>query len=648
MKAFFAKAERKVLSRIMKKLTGNSLKDKDMKKIYSFALAAVALLSAASCQKELVDNTIENQGGDFTVTAVASVESKTVLVDGVKTFWTPGDKISVFNAEGKSVAFSTNITANAASAKFTNTATFDAPATLYAAYPDRGGVQALADGIINNFRIAGTQTAVAGSFDPTFGSAVGIEGADGKLEFKSIHALIKFTIGGEKAPSKVTFTNGGARNIAGLFTYNTATGKIGQGDGAKAISLVPAAGQNFEVGKTYYIAVISGGNFANMTLDFDGTVVKTVEGAKYADESNGYLLGKIINLGTVSFPAETEKPVESAINVTRVWGHYGATAAWSNTIISSLDNNDRSLAMDDKFIYIPETNKSANIHKFNIADGSYVGTLPKSADMNLGTHYVSCARTVKNAEGKYILLVCNLSLGEGLRIFAYVNGTDAEPVAITTIANSRRWGDKFTVTGTWESGKMWFRSNDDRGMGAYVPLNGTTSTWNWVEAHAVDNGAAFDAGNISEITFVPGTEGFALLNTNSSAGAHVMKGNAHGAYTEVKTYPALAKTFGYNFFDFAGKKFVAWTSIAKGNDKPRLQIVQSDATTAEKMVETFDNLATRLVFEAPLQSADNFDAAAAGGGNTVCDCCVREINGEVYIAAIGQKAGLSLFKVTAK
>ena len=66
------------------------------------------------------------------------------------------------------------------------------------------------------------------------------------------------------------------------------------------------------------------------------------------------------------------------------------------------------------------------------------------------------------------------------------------------------------------------------------------------------------------------------------------------------------------------------------------------------MVETFDNLATRLVFEAPLQSADNFDATAAGGGNTVCDCCVREINGEVYIAAIGQKAGLSLFKVTAK
>ena len=626
-----------------------------MKKIYSFALAAVALISAASCQEELANFEPQTEGGDFTVTAIASAESKTVLVDGVKTYWTPGDKISVFNAEGNSVAFSTDITTNAASAQFTNTAEFVAPENLYAAYPDRGGVQKLVDGVINNFRIAGDQTAVAGSFDPTFGSAVGIEGTDGNLEFKSIHALIKFTIGGENAPSVVTFTNGGARNIAGLFTYNTATGKIGQGDGAKAIKLTPAAGKSFEVGQTYYIAVISGGNFADMTLDFDGTVVKTVAGAKYADETNDYLLGKIINLGTVEFPTETEKPVVSAVNVERVWGYYGATAAWSNSIVSSLDNNDRSLAMDDQFIYIPETNQSANIHKFSIADGSYLGTLPKSADMNLGTHYVSCARTVKNSEGKYILLVCNLSLGEGLRIFAYVNGTDAEPVAITTISNSRRWGDKFTVTGTWENGKMWFRSNDARGMGGYIPLIGATpiidgkgDPWNWVEAHAMDNGAALDASNISEMTFVPGTEGFGLLNTNSETGAHVMSGNAHGAYTEVKVYPALAKTFGYNFFSFAGEKFVAWTSIAKGNDKPRLQIVQSDATTLENMVATFDNLATRLVFEAPLQSENDFEAAAAGGGNTVCDCCVREINGEIYIAAIGQKAGLSVFKMTAK
>ena len=633
-----------------------------MKKIYSFVFAAIAILSAVSCQKEMANEPLDNNGGDFTVTAIASVESKTTLVDGNKTYWTPGDKISLFNAEGEAVAFSTDITEKAASATFTNTAAFKVPETIFAVYPDRGrsnetgSTQKLTDGIINNFRIGSPQTAVAGSFDPTFGSAVGMADENGNLIFKNINSLIKFTIGGNKAPSEVKFTNGGSRYIAGLFTYNTETGAVTNANsGAKEIILKPAEGQTFEVGKTYYIAVIPGGNFANMTLSFDGTVVKTVEGAKYADGTNNYLIGKIINLGTVEFPVQTEEPVVSAIDVTRVWGHYGTDGkAWSNSLVSSLDNNDRSLAMDDQYIYIPETNTSANIHKFSITDGSYLGTLPKSTDMSLGTHYVSCARIVKKTDGSDVLLVCNLSLGESLRIFAYVNGTDKEPVTVTTIPSSRRWGDKFTVTGTWENGLMWFRSNDSRGMVGYAPLQGKypimkneTEPWNFLEAHPVDGGSAFDAGNISEVTWVPGTEGFCLLNTNSESGAHIMKGSS-GSYTEVKTYAALKKTFGYNFFELADEKFVAYVSIAKGNGKPRLQILQSDATTSDNMVATFDNIATRLVYEAPLQDATDMSVEGVGGGNTVCDCCVREINGELYIAAIAQKAGLSLFKVSAK
>ena len=66
------------------------------------------------------------------------------------------------------------------------------------------------------------------------------------------------------------------------------------------------------------------------------------------------------------------------------------------------------------------------------------------------------------------------------------------------------------------------------------------------------------------------------------------------------------------------------------------------------MVTTFDNLATRLVYEAPLQNASDMNTDGVAGGNTVCDCCVREIDGTIYIAAMAQKAGLSLFKVTAK
>lgn len=613
-----------------------------MKKIYSIAFAAVALFSAASCQKEMADPSLSN-GGDFTITATTVADTKTVLDDDANViYWTPGDKISLFNTDGAEVVFSTDITVNSTTAKFTNDTEFNAPDALLAVYPTRTDKETTYDAANNKLKtlhIGGVQTAVAGSFDSRYAIAVGTETEKGKLTFKNIHTLIKFTIGGDKVPGTIKLKNNGARMIVGNFDYDLTNNTANVIEGAGEVTLSGP----FEAGQTYYIAVTPGIFGNGISLLFDSKTVKNT------GETITLLPNKIYNLGILEVPADVEEPVVSAVDVTRVWGYYGESAtAWSNSLVSSLDNNDRSLAMDDQFIYIPETNTSGNIHKFQITDGKYLGTLPKSANMNLGTHYVSCARTVKNANGDYILLVSNLSTGEGLRIFAYVNGTDAEPVTMTTISSGRRWGDKFTVTGTWENGKMWFRSYDSRGMVGYVPLNGTNTTWNWVEAHAVDNGSAFDAGNISEVSWVPGTTGFCILNTNSALGAHVMSGNASGAYSEVKTYPTLAKTFGYNFFEVGDNKFVAWASLKNGNALPRLQIVQSDATTLDKMVETFDNLATRLVYEAPLQNANDMNTAGVGGGNTVCDCCVREINGEIYIAAMAQKAGLSVFKVTAK
>ena len=66
-----------------------------------------------------------------------------------------------------------------------------------------------------------------------------------------------------------------------------------------------------------------------MTLSFDDKVVKNVEGAKYADETNDFLVGKIINLGTVAFPVEKpeEKPAEQLeATLVRAFQSQGATS----------------------------------------------------------------------------------------------------------------------------------------------------------------------------------------------------------------------------------------------------------------------------------------------------------------------------------
>ena len=273
-----------------------------MKRFYSFALAAVAIFSVASCQEELSDASFAGaQYGDFKVTAVISSETRTVLENGVKTYWTPGDRISMFNTEGKSVPFSTDITEKSVYADFTNDSEFNAPSELIAVYPfrvsdtDGSPVQVLEENVISNFRIAGTQTAVAGSFDQAYTGAVGRQRSAGSNEivFTNIHSLIKFTVGGTIAPTTVTLANNGMRMIAGLYHYNITTGEITQGGGATSITL----NGPFEVGETYYIAVIPGVVGNGVSLSFDGEVVKNTGETKTLEQN------MIYNLGTVEVAA---------------------------------------------------------------------------------------------------------------------------------------------------------------------------------------------------------------------------------------------------------------------------------------------------------------------------------------------------------
>ena len=640
-----------------------------MKKIYSFVFAAIAILSAASCQKEIVNvPEADTNAAPFSFVAERDAETKTVLVDGKSTYWTPGDKVSAFNSRGEAVTFDTDITVNSASALF-STEKFALPTdgTIHAIYPAKTDATLGADGVIGILRVSGTQIAVAGSFDPAYAVAYAkgqVTSLDTPpaLKFKNIHSLVKFTIGGDKAPAKVVLTNGGQRNIAGQFTYNTNTGAIGQNPemGAKVITLVPAEGKSFEVGETYYIVVIGGGNFANISLAFDDVEVKKVEGAKYADETNNHLLNKIINFGTVQFPSDEPEPepVESPFNVERVWGYYSTESAawWAGKAdgFSSWYGGDTSLAMDDEYIYIPYGTATAGVYKLSIATGE-ISNIPVGG-VTGGTYPTSCARMVKNSDpningGKDILLLGNLALAnEPLKFYAYVNGTDADPVVAYNLGAARRFGDKFTVSGTWQSGIIWLRSNQAAPLEAVIPItNGALQTW--IDGHRITNS---DDNCISEISWYPVSDktipNYCLMSTTSDKGVHLMTGcSTAGTATEAATFPELAKTWGYQFFEFEGEKFIAWVSLKYGNDKPRLQIIKGDGSTLETLKEALSNLKANMVAEYALSNEDN-DLSVGGKAatKTLADCAVRVINGTVYIAALGEEGGLSLFKLTAK
>ena len=618
-----------------------------MKKIYSFVFAAIAILSAASCQKENITENAVN-AGPFSFTATREVESKTVLVDGKSVEWTVGDNVSAFDAEGNAVSFAGTHTEQTASALF-YTPLYSIPAnyTIHAIYPDRSGVSTLnAEGVINNLRIAGTQTAVAGSFDPNYGVAY----AKGvitdlttppTIQFTNIHTLFKFTIGGETAPETVVLTNGGQRNIAGLFTYNTTTGKIGQGDGAKGITLKPAEGQAFEVGKTYYISAIGGGNFADVTLSFDGTVVKTVEGAKYADETNNFFLNQIINLGTVEFPTVTEEPDTEPADLTaeRIWVKTFAELGLSS-------NGARNCATDGEYVFVPNSAGSpVAVKAFPVNGGEAVNV--NMTGVEGGTHPTSCVRMIKNTDasingGKDILLLTNLGISSTIYLYAYTNGIENAPEKIALLNTWRRQGDKFTVVGSWQDGELRF-PDWNSGANAVVrfPIkNGAINTGHWSSATAWDPSGKFNVtnGGISEFVTYPESNSVALVTStnigtfNTSSDGTTFTASAWG------TDPMLAKTFGYNFFEFDGNKYIAYAKLDSSLTNGSLNIIE-DKGTADTFKSSLE--AHNKHFTAPVLDT----ASSTPAGSSVCDCDIVEVSGNTYAAVLLDNCGLEYFQI---
>lgn len=342
---------------------------------------------------------------------------------------------------------------------------------------------------------------------------------------------------------------------------------------------------------------------------------------------------------------------------TRVWGYYSVPESnWFDGVADNLKGSwyggDTNLAMDDEYIYIPFGTGTPGIYKINIKTQE-ISTLPVDG-ISGGTYPTSCVRIVKNTDssvnnGKDVLLVGNLALAnEPLNFYAYVNGIDNAPVKVYSLNSARRFGDKFSVSGTWQSGIIWLRSNQDSPLEAVIPINnGALQTW--IDAYRITNE---DDECISEISWYPVSDNtkqdYCLMSTTSDIGVHLMKGcSVAGAATEEAVFPELAKTFGYKFFEFGGKKYIAWTSLKYGNSKPRLQVIEGDGSTMESLKDALTNYSERLVAEFALSNADNdFDFAGNPAAKTLCDCDVRVTEDAVYIAALGENCGLSLIKLT--
>lgn len=353
---------------------------------------------------------------------------------------------------------------------------------------------------------------------------------------------------------------------------------------------------------------------------------------------------------------------EKVLTLERVWGFYkeGDTPWFATTNITavSIAHPDgygmaRGLAMDDEFIYLPKASAYANVAAVSIADKTVQKALNKSGIAGGSTFATSFVRMIKNTDasvngGKDVLLLCNLTETKTdenqLKLYAYKDGVDAAPTKIAAFcwdsANNvndwRRYGDRFFVEGDWSNAKVYFPSFNANKTVVLSIANGARTAVTQIAA-----GAANSPDGIKDITVYPGDNKLFLTNGEIANLVAPTGGKSNGwdEYSLSASSSEAVGTWGYNFFEFQGKKYIAYARII-GGTKAQIEIIEDKGDLLTSLS------AKEGLMVSPIHDATDLDKEVATGN--AADCCVRVIGDEVYIAALTRDGGCVLDKLYMK
>ena len=347
-----------------------------------------------------------------------------------------------------------------------------------------------------------------------------------------------------------------------------------------------------------------------------------------------------------------------SLKVQRVWGKYSTAEASWNEYFGGTPGSDRNVAIDDEYVYIPETNKTKNFWAVSITDPSVVKKMPVGTVKDEGIFYVSCPRVIKNTDasvndGKDVLVVSNMIEGDPT-LYVYDKGVDADPSAFTvTTWATRRLGDTFIPWGSLQSGMLFFKDFNSTAGTVTFKLSGKFSgLWlqGRVAAPAVTGAGAYfpfpDDINAGPVTIRGGSQQWMC---KASKDLFTLEGADNS--------PALTPMSGYytdaafRYFEFNGKRYIAYTRQVSATDG-RLFILEGEADKSwEKMLDDrSDHDGLGIIYQAAIQEnaemKDYYNDSPKSSGNSGMDLDVRVIGNAAYIAVVKQNVGLSLFKMS--
>ncbi len=337
---------------------------------------------------------------------------------------------------------------------------------------------------------------------------------------------------------------------------------------------------------------------------------------------------------------ETIKVVTTGINaVERVWGRYvkPVTAdadAWWDSVIPASNQNMRTMAMDDEYIYLATTGKK--LFAVSIADP----TITKEVNMGdyaAGGVFGSCAlATMKNGDD-YVILLSNMvnSTASEFVIWKW-DSVDGTPTKVLSyhLPEAARIGDQMSVEGDWKNGKIWFHDFTSQ-QAAYVfdvkdGAVSTTATKVTYDAKQGNWSAMYKYDDKQYIGGGPGAKSRLFEIANNAATTQL---ELPGAYFANPLH-------GVRFFTFNEQEYMTYAILRNSYQDGQMRITELNGETLKASLET-PGATWKFGLGDPVEN----DITAEKNGNGLGNNVLQIIDNKIYIATYIPGAGLSLFLI---
>ncbi len=354
----------------------------------------------------------------------------------------------------------------------------------------------------------------------------------------------------------------------------------------------------------------------------------------------------------------TTPPAPKVLTIERLWGKY--PGEWPQ-LVGFGANEDRCVAMDENYVYVAQAKAAtAAIKAISVTDPTQI------KDVNVtgveGGHFLtSCVRTVySTAKGKYILLASSMAMSEGqtLKIYAWEDGIDAAPKVLLNwaLGKDRRFGDFFTVFGTYEDAEIYFRNNTQTtdakcNLTARFKLKDGALEAQWPDAFYNGYGGSKGMGSI--YLYQKGGKKWYLVTAD--IGMFFPAGEQGGEeWGNGDDYSVWSKIFGVKPFEFNGQKYIAYH---KEYNQARgwLTIIKDVNGTDEGFKDSLikGKEAENIVFQGAVQINSDTPSTEVVSGATHsdynmgnCDVIVKE--DAAYLVSHQQTTGIAVFKMYMK